>query len=621
MKKLRSIPLYTALAGRAVLAGCILSGCVLLSGCRKNLLDVQPTNLLTQDELFSSPAGVTAYFASLYADLPIEDFGFCNGTFESFPANGTGYLADWTDESSEGLGTQAIGLNNNTYDNIYAGIRNVNFFLQQVRLVPGLDPTVVAQYIAEAQFIRAYDYFELVKFYGGVPLLTMPQDKPTPLPRNKEVEVWNQIKSDLDSSAAGLPATSDYGRANKYVALALEARAMLHAASVGKFGDPAVLTATQGINGVDAATAQTYMQAAYQAAQTIINAGVYSLYMQYPQDLSQNFQYLFYQCGPGQTNPEAIFCRGYDYAATASIGGTHNQDLMVLPYAIESPSGYGDRLQPSLDMAELFENVDGSPHQLGGAGQVLQYYHFPTMAAAFAKKDPRFAGTIVATGTYFRLDTITSQRGVIVGGQEIAGSTYAQYYNPAAKTFSQNQSAGSIVGTGNSDYSQYPFWLKKWTDPVTPRAALNPWTSLTSWMDLRYGEVLLDYAESSFELGHPPAEAQQALNLVRARAGILPIADPGYVTEDTIRHERLVELSFENKTYWDYIRWRTLTTYFNQRQIYACRVFYDMDTHDYVFYKINDIEGPRTYTSKQYYFDLPGQDFASDPLLVHNPGY
>jgi hypothetical protein len=592
-----------------------------LCSCRKNLLDVQPTNLLTQDELFSSPAGVEAYFASLYADLPMEDFGFCNGTFEAFPGNGTGYLADWTDESSENLGTQAIGLNNNTYDNIYAAIRNVNSFLQQVVNVPGIDAPTLSGYIAEAQFIRAYDYFELVKFYGGVPLVTVPQTTPTPLPRNKEVEVWNQIKSDLDSAAEFLPATSDYGRANKYVALALEARAMLHAASIGKFGDPSVLTTTNGVNGVDAASAQTYMQAAYTAAQTIINSNVYSLYMQYPQDLAQNFQYLFYECGAGETNPEAIFCRGYDLAATSTTGGTHSQDLMVLPYAIESPSGYGSRLQPSLDMVEQFENVDGSPHALGGAGTLLQYYHFPTMAAAFANKDPRFAGTIVATGTYFRLDTITSQRGVILNGQELAGSTYGQYYNPATGSFSQNQAAGAIVGTGNSDYGQNPFWLKKWTDPVTPRAALNPYSSVTSWMDLRYGEVLLDYAESSFELGHPLTEAQGALNQLRARAGILPISSPGSVTEDTIRHEHLVETAFENKTYWDYIRWRTLTTYFNQRVVYACRVYYDLDTHDYVFYKINDIEGPRTYTSKQYYFDLPSQDFASDPLLTHNPGY
>ncbi len=591
-----------------------------LCSCRKDLLTVQPTNLLTQDELFSSPAGVEAYFAALYADLPMEDFNFCNGTFESFPGNGTGYTADWTNESAENLGTGGPGLSGNTYDNIYAAIRNVNSLLQNVVAVPGLDQATETKYIAEAKFIRAYDYFELVKFYGGVPLLTKAQQTPDPLPRNTEVAIWDQIKSDLDSAAEFLPETSDYGRANKYVALALEARAMLHAASIGKFGDPAILTQTKGVNGVDASSAQKYMQAAFDAAQTIINSTKYSLFMQYPNDLAQNFEYLFYQCGPGQTNPEAIFCRGFDYNATQS---THSQDVMVLPYAIESPQGYGYRLQPSLDMTEAFENVDGSPHLLGGDGLQLKYYHFPTMAAAFAKKDPRFAGTVIAAGTYFRLDTITSQRGVIQNGQEMPGSNYNQYYNPdnPAAGFSPNKASGDITATGNSDYSQSPFWLKKWTDPLTPRANILLWASSTSWMDMRLGEVLLDYAESSFELGHPLTEAQSALNQLRGRAGILPLKAGSDVTRDTIRHEWLVECAFENKTYWNYLRWRTLTAYFNQRQVYACRIYWDIDTHDYVFEKFPDIEGPRTYTSKQYYFDLPGQDFASDPLLVHNPGY
>lgn len=588
-----------------------------LSSCRKNLLDVQPTNLLTATQLFSSPAGVEAYFATLYADLPMEDFNFCNGTYEAFPANGTGYLANWTDEASNSLGTNGPSMAGNTYDNIYLAIRDVNAFIQEVPAVPGILPATLSQYIAEAKFIRAYDYFELVKIYGGVPVVTVPQTTPTPLPRSTEVAVWNQVKSDLDSAVEFLPATSDYGRANKYVAFALEARAMLHAACIGKFGDQSVVTATKGVNGVDPTSAQTYMQAAYAAADSVINSGLYSLYMQYPQNLAQNFEYLFYEAGPGETNPEAIFCRGFDYAATAS---THSQDLMVLPYAIESPSGYGSREQPSLNYAELFENVDGSPHALGGAGVPLTYYHFPTMAAAFANKDPRFAGSVVATGTYFRLDTITSQRGVILNSTEYAGSNYVQYFNPSALTFSQNEAAGTIVGSGNSDYNEYPFWLKKWTDPVTPRAQLNPWSSLTSWLDLRYGEVLLDFAEASFELGHPLTESQGAINQLRARAGILPITSPGSMTEDTIRHERLVETGFENKNYWDYIRWRTLTTHFNQLQLYGCRVFWDVDTQDYVFEKFNDTK-TINYTTVQYYFDLPSQDFASDPLLTHNPGY
>lgn len=584
--------------------------------CRKDLLNVQPTNLLTQDVLFSSPDGVQAYFASLYANLPMEDFNFCNGTFETFPAAGKGYLANWTEESSNTRGTSSPAFNSNTYDQIYKALREVNSLIQAVPSVSGLDDETKLQYVSEAKFIRAYDYFELVKVYGGVPLLTAPQTTPTPLPRNKEVDVWNQIKSDLDSAIEFLPPTSDYGRANKYVAYALEARAMLYAASIGKFGDPGILSSSNGINGVDATSAQTYMQAAYNAADSIINSGRYSLYMQYPNDLAQNFEYLFYKCGPADVNPEAIFCRGFNYAATQN---THSQDNMVLPYIICSPSGYYGRLQPSLNMVEEFENVDGSSPLLGGEGLPLTYYHFPNMTAAFAKKDPRFAGTVVATGTYFRLDTITSQCGVIVNGQEKMGNNFGQYYNPANGTFSINQTAGSIAGTGNSNYTEYPFWLKKWTDPVFPRAQITPGTSQTSYMDMRYGEVLLAYAESSFELGHPASEAQSALNQLRKRAGI-PLLNAGDITRDTIRHEWSVECAFENKTYWNYVRWRTLTTRFNQFQLYGCRVFYDIDTHDYVFEKYPD-GAPKTYTSKQYYIDLPAQDFSSDPLLVHNPGY
>src|ERR1700748_2834425 len=66
--------------------------------CRKNVLNVQPVNLLTQTQIFGSTAGITAYFASMYEQMPIEDYAFCNGYFGGFPANGSAYTANWTDE-------------------------------------------------------------------------------------------------------------------------------------------------------------------------------------------------------------------------------------------------------------------------------------------------------------------------------------------------------------------------------------------------------------------------------------------------------------------------------------------------------------------------------------------
>lgn len=581
-----------------------------LSACRKNLLDVQPTTLLTKDQIYGSPAGVTAYFASLYRDMPIEDYSFCNGRFGQFPGNGDQYTANWSDEA---FSSNNAGINDENWGNLYKAIRNVNTFIQEIATVTNVDAPTKKRYIAEAKFVRAYYYFGLVKYYGGVPVLTEPPTDPNALlkqPRNKETEVWDLIKSDLDAAAADLPETSDYGRANKYVALALESRAMLHASSIGKFGTVQL----GGVVGVDAAKTTTYLQAAYQSAKTIITDGKYSLYNKYPTDLAKNFQYLFYDCKPGDSNTEAIFCKGYDYAGTQR---THSQDLMVLPDYIRSPIGYDNRLEPTLDLVEKFESKTGTT----GASEPLNigtpaaYVHYPTLSGPFENKDPRFAGTVVATGTSFRGAVITGQRGVIFNGVEYNGNQVLQYFDQANLNFTLTPTP--IVGTGNSNSNSLTFWLKKWTDPVTDRNLLYDYSSRTSWLDLRLGEVLLNYAEASFELGNDPAEALGAINQLRVRAGVKPLAG---ISRAQIRHERYVELAFENRTFWDYIRWRTLTTEFNLRQEYGLDIYYDVNTKDYVFKKV-PYGGGKTYQDRNYYSQIPGGERSLNPALINNPGY
>ena len=143
-----------------------------------------------------------------------------------------------------------------------------------------------------------------MKYFGGVPILLEPQQfsggtntSELNLPRNKEAEVWDLIRSDLDFAAANLPATSAYGRANKYVALALESRAMLHAGSIAKFGTVQL----DGIVGIDPAKANDYLKASYDASNEIIKSNVYSLFKKYT-DKAQNFEQLFIEL---QGNPEA----------------------------------------------------------------------------------------------------------------------------------------------------------------------------------------------------------------------------------------------------------------------------------------------------------------------------
>jgi len=583
-------------------------GC--LAGCRKNLLDTKPTNLLTKEQIYASPAGVTAYFATLYKDMPIEDYTFCNGRFGQFPGDGHGYTANWIDEAFNGNGSS---YNDEIWGNLYKSIRNVNTFIDEVASVTNITDDTKKLYTAEAKFVRAYYYFGLVKAYGGVPILLKAQDAPKGtgsdlnLPRNKEEEVWDLIKSDLDAAAAGLPETSVYGRANKYVALALLARTMLHAASIGKYSTVQL----NGAVGVPATKATVYYQAAYDAAKAVMANKNYSLFNKYPTDKAKNFQYLFYECKAGDANSEAIFCKGFDFAATQS---THSQDLMALPQLLRSGIGYANRLEPTLDMVEKFEYLDGSPGTLK-IGTPGAYVHYPTIQGPFLGKDPRFEGTVIYPGTTFRGGVVTGQRGVLVGGVEYNGNDYNQYFDLATKKFVVTPTP--IVGTGNSNYNSLTFWLKKWTDPVTDITLIRDWSSRTSWLDLRLGEVMLIMAEANIELGKDPQEALKAINDLRTRAGVATLAT---IDLAKVRHERQVELAFENRAYWDYVRWRTLTTEFTVRQEYGLDIYYDTDAKDYVFKKM-PVGGGRTYQVRQYYFQIPNTERSKNPLLVNNPGY
>jgi len=592
-----------------------------ICSCRKDLLNVKPTNLLTPDDLFGSVSGVDAAFAQLYADMPVEDFSFCNGTFAGFPASGNAYTANWGDEAYDS-NTYAMG--GNIYDQLYQGLRNVNVIIQQLpNYAKNFTPAQITTWQGEAHFVRAYIYFGLVKYYGGVPLLTEPQPVPVPLPRAKEVAIWDLIKSDLDFAAANIPDTySIYGRATKWAALALESRAMLHAGSIALFDNTGNLGQTGGINGVDAERGKIYMQAAYDAANAVIKGGKFSLYNKYPEDLQKNFEYLFYDCKQGDNNTEAIFCKGYDYASTTG-NRTHSQDAMVLPYAIASPDGYANRLRTSMDLVEKFQNKDGSTTVFN----VNQDYHFPSMSAAFANKEARFGGTIIAPGTVFRVfgatgnpATITGQRGVIYNGVTYTSSGYNQYFNTATKSF--GTAVTPYPGSGNSSTDNIPFWLKKWTDPVTNYALLKLWSSRTSWLDLRYGEVLLNFAEAAVELNSGISDALNAVNLLHTRAGLKQLTS---IDRAAVRHERSVELAFENRTFWDYVRWRTLTTDFVNRQQYGLQIYYDIDTQDWVLRKVPG--NTRNYQVKNYYADIPAQDLATNPLFAnqpnggHNPGY
>lgn len=136
--------------------------------------------------------------------------------------------------------------------------------------------------MAEARFIRAFHYFNLVKRLGGVPLITEVQEYDDDLtalqvPRNKEDEIWDFIRTEMDDIADDLPevrSENEKYRITRYAAYALKSRACLYAASIAKYGK----LDNEHCVGVPPAKAISYWEAAADAAEKVINSGRYELY-------------------------------------------------------------------------------------------------------------------------------------------------------------------------------------------------------------------------------------------------------------------------------------------------------------------------------------------------------
>lgn len=579
---------------------------LLLSGmvsCKKDFLDRQPKNLVAESVAYSSVSGVTALTVTLYNDLPAEDFNYT-------VSDEAGYLSTTTDEA---VRTYVWGNINNAVignwfgDWDYARIRRVNDFIEKV---PGaaIDNDSKKRFLAEARFIRAFEYFALVKRYGGVPLVTRVQTYQTGddvsglvVPRNKEQEIYDFISAELDAVAADLP--EDYSsdpanafRANRYSALALKCRAMLYAASSAKYGTLQL----NGLVGINSSMANSYWQKSLDAADLIIKSGKYRLY-DVNADKAANFQQLFLTLG----NQEAILTKVFQ-----SPGKTHSFDFYNAPQSFKID--YGNTTNPTLEMVEEYEYTDGSPGILkvnDNAGNPI-IYNRP--ADLFKGKDPRMFASILTPFDSWQGGILEVRRGVIDNGVKRTSESLTAVY-PAGGTFSIVGKDGPLT-TG--DPSKTGFYIKKFMDPVNRVPSER---STTPWMVFRYGEVLLNYAEAAFELGNNGA-AMDVINQLRSRAGIAPLS---MVTLDKIRHERKVELAFENHRFWDLRRWHIASTVLNNTQFHALYPWImwqngaDPNTMKYTFEKAVAPKLSRTFPEKLYLEPLPQQN----PPYIQNPGY
>lgn len=633
-------------------------GLVLFAGC-SDILDIEPNNKITANDLFATEEGIQAHMANLYGRLPIEDFtyspnrGFNVGVGSD--VNNAGFMAahfcdeaihsefnDWGEEWFD------------YWDDGYRLIRDINSLLVAIPDLTSINDQKKNEILAEGHFLRAYTYFALAKRYGGVPIIEVPQEYQSDIealrvPRNTEKETWDFIlnECDLAVSMFGTANESDVLRANKWTALALKTRVALYAASVAKFthqpyvsfSGPAV---EQELVGIEASLADTYYDACIAAAREIMTSGKFGLYKPQPispKEATLNYQKLFehpFDCLDGVKEP--IFMKAY---ASNSILA-HNYDMWFSPrQMILDANLYPGRMNPTLDFVESFEDytddgsgavkpfktrVDGNETNYDGFDLSTEYLSFPLERPyeAFEGRDARLYAMVLFPGQNYGDAKIIIQGGMV----KADGSDF--YYRTQASEKGLDGLTYYTYGAENSDhysgfdptlgrYTRSGFLFKKFLQIDKP--VEQAWGRCTQpWIDIRYGEVLLNCAEAVCEKSNPTSEEKQfgqdALNAVRKRAAH---KDDIALTRENVRKERFVELAFENKRRWDLIRWRVFHKEFESRIRKGIVPFLDLRTNPphYLYVRVNPLGiEPKTFDYTWYYKSIPGTGANG---LVQNP--
>ena len=555
------------------ISGCLLLAGLLFSACKKNYLNVSPTDRLTNTDILSDTSLFEAYVLNTYIG---ETIGVNEGA-GSPPGFGRGFeyamSCSVTDESmyntdnGSWLIEQGQMAANNTgflgtlWARSYAGIRAVNYALSVINKV-NVSGQHKNQLIGELEFIRAFRYQDLIRNYGGVVLIG---DTVTQLTDNLQdpglfarATIQQSIAyavAQLDDAAQRLPLNNDaswaLGRATEGAALALKSRLLLYAAS------PLYNAGTWQ----DAAT----------AAQAVMNLGKYTL--------SQNgYQQLFLSPDDNEIIFERLFIPNIAPHVCMEIAN--------------GPNGYDGWAGNT-----PFQNVvDAYPMNNG------KFITDPTSGYdpqnPYVNRDPRFYATILYNGAPYRGSTV-------------------QVYVPGGKD--------GIQGPSNWNTSQTGYYLRKYMNDNYPID--NPWSVAGGqpWIYFRYAEILLNYAEAQNEAAGPDATVYQAINSIRSRTSVNMPALPAGLSQSQMRtaiqNERQIELAFEEHRFYDVRRWKIADSTENVPAYGVTVTVNPANPSGYTYTSKIALAG-RSFLPQHYWLPIPLSEIqASNNQLQQNPGY
>jgi hypothetical protein len=577
-----------------------------------------------EEQVWNDPKQIDGLLANYYNRLPI--FTSLEGAWRDMTlfddAMWSGYTGEEYRNQLASYSTSFSELWN------YDLIRDINVAIEGIDTYSQkLTDIQKEAYKAEFRFIRAYNYFELVKRMGGVPLITNQliydfSGDPSKLQmsRAKESEVYEFIANEMDAIKDQLGNAGSQTRANKYTALALKSRAMLYAASLAKYNNlmPVPITTPGGEVGIPASKANEYYQKSLDASIEIIKSGKYQLYKNNP-DLGENFYEIF---DKKSNNPEVIWAK--DYLTSADKRHWFAYDNIAR--GLREDNLGSSCITPVLNLVESYPYLDGSKGTLKNRiADNSDYIYYKTLDGIYANKDKRLYGTVLYSGTTFKGLPVGIQAGVKVwngsGYTTIEGEDIGTTYTDGKILVGSSGPHRSMQEVSNSG-----FYLRKYIQSGAGTSTRGI-RSDNWWVYFRLGEIYLNAAEAALELGK--ADAKDYVNELRERAGY-PKNSLESLDMETLMNERRIELAFEDHRYFDMKRWRKAHIVWNGDRnnpdamlyaLYPYRVVGGPHDGMYVFDKMvaPRFLTPRYFQLSNYYTFIPQYVRDNNPKIVPNP--
>ncbi len=596
----------------------------------ESYLDIDPNMGISEEDVYKDYASIRGFMDKMYDNLEnIHEYGDDqNGT--AGHENGRSHISAISDELSSMLNSPAVMTMNSgnwlikadkTFEigvqrrtviaYSFQSIRIANRIIRDIDKVPGLTDIQRNEILGQTYFLRAWYYFNLMKRYGGMPILDKVYvgDGDEDVPRVTYHESHDWMYGDLETALGMLPDKWDdknVGRATKAAALALMTQTRLFDAS------PLMQNSLTTLSVLDYDKNRAKL-AAQSATATLKYIAEHSA--DYHLMGTADYKNIFYWLPPNYTQPEFLW---YNRDQASNFSRYIRSFWLPSEYAVGTGNDAAAFNAPNQNMVKLYEKkgTDGKYYPIDDskAGYDAQN--------PFVDRDPRFRNNILVpgekwgTGTNNKPMYITSY----LGGQ-IANTLLTNQY------------------TNKRQHSGY--FCKKFIWEGADNLK-SDYTKRVITVYIRVAEIYLDLAEASFEAtGSATAvvdgcelSALQALNIVRNRAGIGDLPDE-YTTPDKFREayrrERAVELMFENHRWWDIRRWMIMHKLFETaypitgivaRPIETNHAsIEDKSTLHFTYEEVPLIPEVRKYGMRNYWYPFCLDDAYSLDNLVQNPGW